>query len=61
MRLPLVFLAIPAILAAQQPAAQPAPGAAPAPRPPASPYKAFGELTRTCVSCHHVYLRGDVP
>lgn len=22
---------------------------------------AFGELTKTCVSCHHVYLRGDVP
>jgi hypothetical protein len=22
---------------------------------------AFGELTKTCVSCHDVYLRGDVP
>jgi len=49
MRLPLVFLAIPAILAAQQPAAQPPAAAAQAPRPPASPYKAFGELTKDAV------------
>ena len=48
MRLPLVFLAIPAILSAQQPATPP-PAAGAAPARPASPYKAFGELTKDAV------------